>query len=146
MTGAVISPHRARINRGAELAPAVVGAVALAAFLGSDDGIVLCPYRRCTGGDCPLCGTTRAAGHLLRGDLAASWQAHPIVLVLAMQIPMWLAVTRSTRRLSNSSGQTWWQRNGANVLLANIGVATAVWILRLALGDVAGPSTLTVPW
>lgn len=147
MTGTAISPHRARLGRSAELAPVVIGAVALAAFLGSDDGIVLCPYRRCTGGDCPLCGTTRAAGQLLRGDVAASWQAHPLVLVLALQIPIWLAVTHSTRRSqSNASGQTWWQRNGANVLLANVGIATAVWIVRLALGDVAGPSALTVPW
>lgn len=136
-------PLSGRLHQGLRLAPAALGALALAALLGSDDGVVLCPYRRCTGGDCPLCGTTRAAGRLLRGDLAASWQAHPLVLFLALQLPVWLAVTRFTPR---PNGASWWRRFGPNVLLANIGLATAIWIVRLALGDVAGPSTLATPW
>lgn len=142
MTGAVF-PLDARIHRGLRLAPAALGAVALAALLGSDDGVVLCPYRRCTGGDCPLCGTTRAAGRLLRGDMVASWQAHPLALILAVQLPVWFA---ATRLLSRQTGRTWWQRFGPNVLLTNIGLATAIWVVRLVLGAVAGPSALTTPW
>ena len=75
--------------------------------------------------------------------MVASWQAHPLVLILALQLPVWFAVTRL---LSRQTGRTWWQRFGPNVLLANIGLATAMWVLRLVLGDVAGPSTLTTPW
>lgn len=143
MTGTALPSTSATIGNGLRWAPAAVGTLALAALLGSDDGVVLCPYRRCTTGDCPLCGTTRAAGRLLRGDVAASWQQHPLVLILALQVPVWLAVGRIR---SSAGATTWWQRNATNVLLANVGLATALWIVRLVLGDVTGPSTLTVPW
>lgn len=143
MTGVAVPPMRSSISRGLQWAPAAVGGIALAALLGSDDGVVFCPYRRCTTGDCPLCGTTRAAGRLLRGDVTASWQAHPLVLILAVQIPVWFAVGRFG---TGGEASSWWHRNGTRILLGNVGLATAVWMVRLAVGDVAGPSTLTVPW
>lgn len=69
-----------------------------------------------------------------------------MVLILALQIPVWIAVARVGARSASTSGQTWWQRNRTSVALSNVGLATAVWMVRLALGDIAGPSTLTMPW
>lgn len=119
------------------------GAVVL--LLGTEDGVVLCPYRRCTGGDCPLCGVTRSAGRLARGDVAGSFSLHPMVVLWALQIPVWTVVARRADR-SSSHQRTWWQQHGLSVLLSNVALATVVWVARLLLGDVAPPAELTLPW
>ncbi|WP_350278979.1 DUF2752 domain-containing protein [Kribbella sp. HUAS MG21] len=41
-----------------------------------------CILHATTGLDCPLCGSTRMAAALLRGDLAAAWNFNAVVLVL----------------------------------------------------------------
>lgn len=41
-----------------------------------------CLLHATTGLDCPLCGATRMAAALLRGDLDAAWHFNPVVLVL----------------------------------------------------------------
>jgi hypothetical protein len=43
---------------------------------------VPCILHATTGLDCPLCGSTRMAAALLRGDLAAAWNFNAVVLVL----------------------------------------------------------------
>lgn len=113
--------------------------------LGSDDGVVLCPYRRCTGGDCPFCGVTRASARLVQGDLAGSVALHPMVVLWALQIPLWTAVARRADR-SSSNQRAWWQQHGSTVLLSNVTAAALVWLVRLGLGDVAPPAELTLPW
>ncbi|WP_241996423.1 DUF2752 domain-containing protein [Kribbella antiqua] len=41
-----------------------------------------CLLHATTGLNCPLCGSTRMAAALLRGDLDAAWHFNPVVLVL----------------------------------------------------------------
>lgn len=41
-----------------------------------------CLLHMFTGLNCPLCGSTRMAAALLRGDLEAAWHFNPVVLVL----------------------------------------------------------------
>jgi hypothetical protein len=47
---------------------------------------ILCPFHLITGLDCPLCGSTRMAAALLRGDLGAAWQFNAAVLILGSAI------------------------------------------------------------
>lgn len=45
-------------------------------------GPTLCPFRLLTGLPCPGCGTTRAVGALLAGDLPEAWALNPVGLLL----------------------------------------------------------------
>ncbi len=115
----------------------MVAAAALALVaLGDDDGVILCPFRRCTGGYCPLCGGTRAGRRLLRLDLAGAWAAHPFVVLLVAQVPVVAAVAWF--------GQ--WRHQSNRFLLLNGVVATTIWILRLFNEQIPAPSTLQLPF
>ena len=101
----------------------------------SDDGVVLCPFRRCTGGYCPGCGLTRSAGALLRGGVGASWRHHPYLLLAVGQVVLlglWSLVggRRAAGRLRR------WE---SNLLIGNAVVLVAIWLLRLASGSVPAP-------
>jgi len=112
----------------------VVAAVAAAALSGdgTESGPVLCPFRRCTGAYCPGCGGTRAVGRLLRGDLAGAWHQHPYVVLLAAQSMIlggvWLT----------SPGRRVMRRFWLPMLMANVAVMVAIWMFRLAIGDIPG--------
>jgi Protein of unknown function (DUF2752) len=44
-----------------------------------------CPFKWLTGKDCFVCGSTRAAYHLLHFEFAAAWQKNPyLLLILAL--------------------------------------------------------------
>ncbi len=132
-------------------AAAAIGVVALGVAASDDEGTVLCPFRRCTDGYCPLCGATRSFGRLLRGDIVGAWVRHPYVVLLAAQVIVLgaLAALRSARQADDlgaepgarapllSSAQRRW------LLIANLVFAFGLWGVRLALGDVPRPSTLT---
>lgn len=109
----------------------LLGAAALA--LDTLDGPILCPFRRCTGGYCPLCGVTRSVAAVLRADLPAAFRLYPALPILVLMVPLVLWPDRfaSTRR---------WVLGTAAVVL--------VWAVRLALGDIPAPSELTwpLPW
>ncbi len=63
---------------------AAVGAAVAAGYLIFDWGLP-CPLLTVTGIQCPFCGSTRAVGALLAGDLAAAWQFNAL-LVLAIPL------------------------------------------------------------
>ncbi|MEM1333692.1 MAG: DUF2752 domain-containing protein [Actinomycetota bacterium] len=67
-------------------------AAAAARAVGDDDGVVLCPIRRITGGWCPGCGASRAASHVVRGEFAEAWTDHPWVVLATMQLAAALAL------------------------------------------------------
>ena len=124
------------------VAPARVGAAAaglVAAGLlvsGSDDGVVLCPIRRCTGGYCPGCGATRAAHRLLGGDVAGAWGRHPWVVLAAAQavtLVFVLAATTPSRRRDRG------RRLLLPAALANAALLLAICIVRLAAGAIPAP-------
>ena len=81
----------------------VVGAGLSAVALLSGHGLP-CPFRMATGVRCPLCGATTMGTALLRGDVAAAWQANGFVLIVLAQLlvagGVWVAELVSGRR--------WW--------------------------------------
>lgn len=75
--------------------PVVAGAAwllcAAQAATGAGEGLVLCPFRLLTGHACPGCGMGRAVVSAMRGDLAASFQSHPLGIPLLIVWTAWLA-------------------------------------------------------
>jgi hypothetical protein len=95
---------------------------------------VPCLLHAVTGLNCPLCGATRMAAALLRGDLDAAWHFNPIVLVLGpligvavgYQVLAWsLESLRLVRlpRLTISRRTLDWLTYGVIALLIVYGVA-----------------------
>ncbi|HSK07591.1 MAG TPA: DUF2752 domain-containing protein [Acidimicrobiia bacterium] len=69
-------------NRLGYLAPvSLFGALVVAGPI--EGGPTLCPFALCTGIACPGCGMTRAASHLIRGDLSGALALHPLILPVA---------------------------------------------------------------
>jgi hypothetical protein len=118
---------------------ATVAALGVAvATAGDAEGWVLCPYRRSTAGYCPLCGATRAAARLMSGDVEASWRMHPLVILVAVQVPIVWAVGRRMIGSARSDLRQRW-------LLANLGLAMLLWVVRSVSGDVPLPTGLGWP-
>lgn len=68
-----------------------LGLLALALVDPSDAGPSLCPSAVVFGVACPLCGLTRGVSRLVRGDLATSWDMHPMAgPVLAVAAGAWM--------------------------------------------------------
>lgn len=112
----------------------------LAAFsvltaLATDDGPVLCPIRRCSGGYCPACGLTRSGGRLLRADVAGSWQQHPYLLIALPQLLVAAVAWRAgvAARLTDPG------RIVRLLLGVNAAVMIAIWVLRMAGGSIPVP-------
>lgn len=76
----LVGAGRLRVAALAVLASALVLVLA-----GGDDGPVVCPWRRCTGVECPGCGLTRSAARLVSGDVAGAFARHPLGPVLGLQ-------------------------------------------------------------
>ncbi len=108
--------------------------------VGVDDGFVLCPLRRCSGGYCPGCGATRSVGALLRGDVGASIRLHPLVILWAVQlvvVGVWLST--SPERSGLDGARRWLRGQGVRLLGLNAVAMLVVWLVRLALGHVPVP-------
>jgi hypothetical protein len=108
----------------------VVGGV-LVITASSDDGFVICPFRRCTGGYCPGCGGTRALHRLGRGDVVGAWQHHPWAVLLAVQ-----AVIIGVVLLFAAAWRDRLRQLLLPVAVANTILALGIWILRLQAGSV----------
>jgi hypothetical protein len=107
---------------------------ALVAFLlwrPATTGPTICPFALVTGHACPLCGGTRAAAAVVRGDWAAAWDLHPLVFLalpaMAVAWGWWLGATRG-----------WWAPvsvRATNRIMAVLGIlGLAVWLARLISG------------
>jgi len=82
---------RIRPSATATVAIGGLGALALLAsqIPGRRPDLVLCPWRRLTGTNCPGCGMTRGIMALLRGDFSRALTLHPLSPVfLAMLVAM----------------------------------------------------------
>ncbi len=114
------------------LALPLVGIALLALLSPADDGLTICPFALCTGMACPGCGMTRAASHLVRGDLGTALGYHPLVPLFALTVAgswAWF-LARSGGKVRPMSQRT------LNVILIGLGVAlVAVWAIRLAAGS-----------
>lgn len=114
----------------------MAGAVVSTLFaLSDEDGPVLCPFRRCTGGYCPGCGMTRSSGRLVRGDVIGSWQQHPyLVLGLAQA-----AVVAALWRFGSGSLRAGIRAHGKRLLVANLALLIGIWVVRLFDGSIPVP-------
>jgi hypothetical protein len=96
-----------------------------------DDGPTICPFALMTGTACPGCGMTRAASHLIRGDLSSAISYHPLVpLMAALAVGgwVWFLLARSGRVPSLSS-------RVVNTIIIGTGVLMlGVWLARLVSG------------
>lgn len=84
-----------------------------------------------TGMACPGCGLTRAASALLRGDLVAAWEFHPLVLVaLSWATGAWVIgyIRRRGRDVDIPS------RIVSRLLNLTALALVATWLLRLFTG------------
>ncbi len=61
------------------------------ALIDPTGGPTLCPFKAMTGLDCPLCGATRAAHQLFRGNVIGALDFNA-VFVLVAPVLIWLAV------------------------------------------------------
>jgi len=129
-------PRRAGFPAMTRTIAAAGALVAVALVSSSDDGPVLCPYRRCTGGYCPGCGLTRAAGQLIRGDVAGSWSHHPFLLIALAQTVAGAALTAATPASRRSSRL---RVAMLPVAAANAVVLLVIWTARLATGAIPLP-------
>ena len=114
------------------LALPFIGVALLALVSPADDGPTICPFALCTGMACPGCGMTRAASHLVRGDVGTALGYHPLVPLFALAVVggwAWF-LGRSAGKVGPMSQRT------LNVILIGSGVAfVAVWAIRLAGGS-----------
>lgn len=107
----------------------------LVATASGDDGVVLCPYRRCTGGWCPGCGATRAAHRLFTGDLAGAWSHHPWVVLAAAQLLGVVVAVLLGPRLGarRRAGARSWVMPA---LIANTVALLGIWAVRTSSGSI----------
>lgn len=97
-----------------------------------EEGPTFCPFALSTGMACPGCGMTRAAGQLLRGDLASAVNYHPLVPAIALMATVgwgWF-VLRKTGTVGPISNRL---LNG--ILTVTLVALVTVWIARLATGS-----------
>jgi hypothetical protein len=111
-------------------APAVV--IGLLTVVGPiEDGTTICPFALCTGMACPGCGMTRAAAHLIRGDLTTALGYHPLVPMIALLSVggwVWYLLRRSGR--ARPLPTRW-----VNLVLAGTGLMLlGVWVARALSG------------
>ena len=111
------------------MAPPLI--LALLAVKPATAGPTVCPFAIATGHACPLCGGTRAASALVRGDFGGAWDMHPMIYAIAPLALFgwiaWLGVTRG-----------WWKPPSSrftNRFAAVVGIAFfGVWITRALTG------------
>lgn len=98
-----------------------------------------CGFLSATGAPCPLCGATRSAECLLRGDAAGAWAWNPWAigwLALGAGIASTWAIESATGR--PMSGTTWWRRVSWWLAIVLALATAAMWIARL--------TGLAFPW
>ncbi len=96
---------------------------------------MLCPFRLATGGWCPGCGGTRAVRSIVRADVAGAFALNPWALLVMAQATVlagWVAA-------APDAAMSFWHRWSNEFLIANIGLALAIWAVRLGTGAIPLP-------
>lgn len=79
-------------------------------------GIIPCLFHTLTGGYCPGCGGTRAIRALGRGQVFLSFCYHPLVLYLAVFLPVLLFSFGSCRKKKKMFPRSFWE----NILIGGL--------------------------
>lgn len=114
------------MNTGRVIPLAALASMALVGLYHLDpeaNGVILCPYRVLTGLACPGCGLTRAAHHLVRGDLATAWTYNPLLFVA---VPLVVAFALAPRVVTDPTATRWRTRLGWTGLT----LALVFWVWR----------------
>ena len=119
------------LGRRSFLAIPFVAAITLAAIAPSDASPTICGFANCTGVACPGCGMTRAAGHLIRGNLTEALRYHPLVLLVVAELlgawTIWAAHQAGWIR--------WRHRRWVDVVIGGTAaLLIIVWVARLVAG------------
>ncbi len=96
-----------------------------------------CPLRTVTGVPCPFCGATTAALALVRGDLAPSVAANPLVALAAVAVVVMVVVIALRRLGWAGRAGAWSPRSASAGWRALAGLAAASWVWQLHRFDVA---------
>lgn len=106
-------------------------AVTALAVFPSNGGPTLCPFALLTGMACPGCGMTRAGAALVRGDLVAAWEFHPLIVLVAT----WLAGAWLVALLRERGSEVRIPVQIINRLLNLTGLALILtWLVRMMTG------------
>lgn len=123
------------VSRRVELVGVAI-AGGLVATASSDDGLVLCPYRRCTGGWCPGCGATRATRSLFTGDLTGAWNHHPWVILAAVQVLAVVTAVVIAAGVGARPRRLEAHRLVMPALVANTVALLGIWAIRTSSGSI----------
>ena len=119
------------MGQGSLLAIPFVAAIALATINPSDSSPTICGFANCTGVACPGCGMTRAAGHLVRGDVVQALRYHPLILLVVGELlgawTLWMAHRAGWIQFRHRPWVTY-------VLAGTATLLVIVWVVRLATG------------
>ncbi len=134
-TGLSDADSTGRTVRLMTIFPGGLAAVAVAVLF-EDGDVVSCPFRLLSSGAyCPGCGATRAAGHLLRGDVAQSWVEHPFILLAGIQALM-IVLYVVVSFLRGAVPKIPW----IAILVTNTIALIFIWAIRVAMG------IIPIPW
>lgn len=90
-----------------------------------------CPFRAVTGWWCPFCGATRAAGRLVRGDVAGAFGYHALLVVAAVPlVALWVAWAFPGRAPLLDRALAALRRGRAGVLVGVVAVLVAFTVAR----------------
>jgi hypothetical protein len=135
--GGAVSPAGASTRAAAARAWALVGLAAAAGaglFAALDlapASLPSCAFRQATGLPCLTCGATRAFVRLAHGDVAASWAAHPLAVLVAAQLLLAWALAGLALALGRVPRAGRWV---AALARADAWALIAIWLARLVTG------------
>ncbi len=115
----------------------IVGFSSLAIYLlarvtdNFNSGPVLCTFRLFTGLPCPFCGTTRAFGSLIQGNLIESLTLNPLALIIAAIIVLWILLPRHIKSGTDQIAHFWWRIGERGRINAALLLLTSLWVANL---------------
>ncbi|MEM9518222.1 MAG: DUF2752 domain-containing protein [Actinomycetota bacterium] len=138
MTSFTVPIRPSGSRRGASITGLILGVAAVVGFVATadDDGVVICLFRRCTGGYCPGCGATRATRRLVLGDIGGAWAHHPWVVLGAAQALVIGGVVAAAARGVRTQRL---RRVLARIAVPNLILLVVIWGVRLVDGSIPRP-------
>jgi len=99
---------------------------------GFSRGPILCPFRLITGMPCPTCGTTRAIGSLLLGNVSESVRLNPLGLLLVITTLWFIFSPSSLMNAGRTIGRGFEKQPVFLRLSAVVGLTALGWIRAYA--------------